>query len=511
MRVPTIILFGLAAFVLIGASAAPANGPEGADVPPPPAREFRGLWVATVNNSDWPSSKGLSTAQQQQELLNIFDRAVGMRLNAIIFQVRPCCDALYQSSLEPWSEFLTGQMGRAPSPFYDPLAFAVAEAHKRGLELHAWFNPFRARTADPKAFASSNHITHTHPELVRDYGKLRWLDPGEKATREHVLKVIMDVVNRYDIDGVHFDDYFYPYPEKVAGRDLEFPDDASWKAFRRHDGKLSRSEWRRENIDILVHSVYDAIKEAKPWVKFGISPFGIWRKGYPPQITGLDAYESLFSDSRRWFASGWVDYLSPQLYWPIDQKAQAFGALLQWWSGQNARERHLWPGMKVNGWPGVRSNPSEEAVREVEMVRQRPGASGEILWHAAPLIHDPALCGKFTSRLYSAPALVPASPWLGDEHPGKPALKAESQNGKLAIQWKTETGVVWQWLVREKVGDHWVIEILPYDVSSLAFDQKERPRIFTVCAVNRLGNLGPVATFEPGSHAADAHHLSSAP
>ncbi|MGH7975233.1 MAG: glycoside hydrolase family 10 protein, partial [Limisphaerales bacterium] len=236
-------------------------------VPPLPPREFRGAWIATVANIDWPSKPGLPVAQQKAELISLLDRAAQLKLNAVIFQVRSACDAMYASPLEPWSEYLTGTQGKAPQPFYDPLAFAIAEAHKRGLELHAWFNPFRARNFQAKSPAAADHISRTHPELVRKYGGELWLDPGEPAVREHVLRVVMDVVRRYDIDGVQFDDYFYPYPKKNSyGEEMDFPDYATWK---KYGNGLSRDNWRRQNINQFIQTIYQNIKAVKPWVKFG--------------------------------------------------------------------------------------------------------------------------------------------------------------------------------------------------------------------------------------------------
>jgi uncharacterized lipoprotein YddW (UPF0748 family) len=267
---------------------------------PPVEREFRGLWVATVDNVDWPSKRGLTTREQKEELTGILDLAVKLNMNAIVLQVRPCCDAIYDSKIEPWTEYLTGQMGKAPRPYYDPLAFAVEEAHKRGLELHAWFNPYRARIKDSKSPVSRNHVSVTHPELVRSYGKYLWLDPTEQATRDYSLSVIMDVVRRYDIDGVHFDDYFYPYPEKAANNiEMDFPDDASWRRYQKTGGKMSRNDWRRDNVNQFVQAVYEGIKQEKPWVKFGISPFGIWQPKYPAGIAGFNSYDKLYCDSRK--------------------------------------------------------------------------------------------------------------------------------------------------------------------------------------------------------------------
>ncbi len=237
--------------------------------PPSPLREFRGAWITTVGNIDWPSKPGLTVAEQKAELISLLDRAVQLKLNAVIYQVRPASDAMYASSLEPWSEYVTGTQGRAPTPFYDPLAFAIEEAHQRGLELHAWFNPFRARHFAAKSPVALNHISKTHPEFIRTYSNQLWIDPGEPAARAYVSNVVMDVVKRYDVDGVQFDDYFYPYPEKdAAGREMNFPDDASWRKYGLPK-KLDRVIWRRDNINEFVRTIYESIKAAKPRVKFG--------------------------------------------------------------------------------------------------------------------------------------------------------------------------------------------------------------------------------------------------
>ena len=376
--------------------------------PPPPPREFRGAWLVTVANKDWPSQPGLSVAQQKAELTALLDHAVQLKLNAIVFQVRPASDAVYASSLEPWSEYLTGTMGRAPQPLYDPLAFAIAEAHRRGLELHAWFNPFRALHPQTKSSVAPTHISRTHPEFVRHYGSQFWLDPGDPAVRAHVLRVVMDVVQRYDVDGVQFDDYFYPYPEKDAGgRELEFPDAATWQKYGRTSGFFSRDDWRRANVNQFVHSVYQSIKALKPWVKFGVSPFGIWRPMNPPQIRGLDAYTKLYADSRLWLASGWLDYFAPQLYWAVEPREQSFPALLGWWVRQNPRGRHLWPGLNASN-VGEKWSP-EEIDRQIKLLRTQPAARGEIFYHLRNLTDNPALANAVRAEYVQA-ALVPASP-----------------------------------------------------------------------------------------------------
>ncbi|MFN7458034.1 MAG: glycoside hydrolase family 10 protein, partial [Gemmatimonas sp.] len=317
-----------------GANTAPS--PAASDDAPPLLREFRGVWVATVGNMDWPSARTLSVAEQQAELRTLFDRAEALRLNAVIFQVRPAADALYRSSIEPWSEFLTGVQGRAPSPSWDPLAFAIKEAHARGMELHAWFNPYRAGFVRGRSAAAASHIRRTNPSLVKKYGSYWWMDPGEAAVRARTVRVIVDVVKRYDVDGVHLDDYFYPYPENDRrGRPLPFPDAASWKKYRAKGGALSRDDWRRENVNTLVRELDAAIHRAKPHVRFGISPFGIWRPGYPASVRGFDAYQKLYADARKWLREGWVDYFTPQLYWPTTKVGQAYPVLLDWWATEN--------------------------------------------------------------------------------------------------------------------------------------------------------------------------------
>src|SRR6185369_3444247 len=263
--------------------------------------------------------------------------------------------------------------GRAPEPYYDPLAFAIEEAHKRGLELHAWFNPFRAWHIWDKSPAAANHITKTHPEWIRHYADQVWLDPGEPGVRQYVLRVVADVVKRYDVDGVQFDDYFYPYPDKDAG---QFSDWATW---RRNGSWLPRDDWRRNNVNQFISSVYQSVKAAKPWVKFGISPFGIWRPGYPQQVKGLDAYATLYADSRLWLMSGWVDYLAPQLYWPVNSPQQSFPVLLNWWTQQNIKGRGIWPGLSAAS-VGEKVS-AEEMGRQIAATRVQPGASGEIFFH----------------------------------------------------------------------------------------------------------------------------------
>lgn len=455
-------------------------------VPPPPAREFRAIWVATVGNSCWPSKPGLSTDQQKAELIAILDRAVALKQNAVIFQVRPACDALYQSSIEPWSEYLTGIQGRAPSPYYDPLAFAVSEAHRRGLELHAWFNPFRAHHFQSVSPMAANHISRTHPEMVRSYGRYLWLDPGEPEVRAYSLRVVMDVVKRYDIDGVHFDDYFYPYHEKGRnGGDLDFPDEISWEKYGRSSG-LARDDWRRMNVDLFMQQMYHAIKAEKPWVKFGISPFGIWRPKNPPTITGFDSYAELYADSRKWLAEGWCDYFSPQLYWAIQQPAQSFPTLLGWWDAQNVHHRHLWPGLdalKVGGtW-----QPAEIA-NQIIITRRYPNP-GHILWSSSAIMKNAALDSTLSQTLFQQPALVPASPWLETSWPAAPKLSVTIWGRTVHAQWMSLTNKptsLWLWQTRNN--GVWSTQIFPAGRTDLYLDSV-LPDAAAVRAVDRVGNL----------------------
>jgi uncharacterized lipoprotein YddW (UPF0748 family) len=460
--------------------------------PPPPVREFRAAWIATVANIDWPSRKDLTTAEQKAELIALMDCAARLKLNAVIFQVRPACDALYPSRIEPWSEYLTGAMGKAPEPYYDPLAFAIEEAHKRGLELHAWFNPFRALHNSAKSPVTPTHISRRHPELVRQYGRFLWLDPGESQAQDYSWSVVMDVVSRYDVDGVHFDDYFYPYKERdAAGREVDFPDGASWARLGAHP-KLGREDWRRENINQFIQRTYRSIKTAKPWVKFGVSPFGIWRPGNPPQIDGLDAYGKLYADSRRWLASGWIDYFAPQLYWPIESPKQSFPLLLQWWARQNAKDRLLVPGLDITRVRGE-LKPAE-ILNQIRLTRRQSSAAGNVHWNLGSLMRNTALAEALSREVYAQPALVPATPWLSRARLPRPSLAGAMSRRTTEAQFAwTLAGkeAVARWLVQSRTRGEWRTEILPASVLGLRFGSP--PDVVAVSAVDRYGNASAPA------------------
>ncbi|MGI8966616.1 MAG: glycoside hydrolase family 10 protein, partial [Limisphaerales bacterium] len=423
--------FGFLAVILLFTQFILPRAILAAVTPPKLEREFRGLWIASVSNAQWPSKKGLPVEQQKNEFIKILEMAEKLKLNAIVFQVRPMCDALYDSPIEPWSEYLTGEMGKAPQPFYDPLTFAVAEAHKRGMELHAWINPYRVRSVKDKSPAAPNHVSKKHPELVRHYGSYLWLDPGEKAVQDYSLSVITDIVKRYDLDGIHMDDYFYPYKEKGPdGKTLDFDDAKSWQVYQASGGKLERNDWRRENVNVFIERTYKSIKAQKPWVKFGVSPFGIWKSGVPPSIAGLNAYEELYADSKKWLVNGWVDYFAPQLYWAIDAPQQSFPVLLKWWAAQNVKKRPLMPGLSLSN-VGEKWEP-DEIINQIKTTRSQPGAAGEILWNLHKLFGTKNNLAELLAKtVYAKPALLPAYPWLSSTMPATPKLSTWSDTNGL--------------------------------------------------------------------------------
>ena len=550
------VLFGAGALAGCGTTGTqPASGwgeAEGVSLPPAP-REFRAAWVATVANIDWPSEPGLPVEQQKAELRRMLDQAAALHLNAVIFQVRPHADALYDSLHEPWSYYLTGKQGRAPDPFYDPLRFAVEEAHERGLELHAWFNPYRAgHPADPSALAST-HVRRTHPEWVHSYGDYLWLDPGVPEARDHTHRVIMDVVERYDIDGVHFDDYFYPYPSYADG--APFPDSASWARARRNGWTGSRDDWRRHNVNRLVKRLYRSIKATDPQVKFGISPFGIWRPDHPPGIVGFDAYAQLYADARKWLREGWVDYMTPQLYYRTDQHGYPYPVMLRWWIEQNQQGRHLWPGLYTSrvGMAGDRHWSARHLLGQIYTARSHPGAGGQVhfsmqalmplpdsvLVHAgtdsaavAPgtdtLTADSVIVSgrtvdsvavdslgadsvsvvrrrpgptalRATKRLlerlptepYDRPALVPASPWLDDEPPERPLVTLQEGRDQLTLGMEPRgTQTVRWWIVRHRRGGTWTHDVVPGPTRTHQMEWKPSAAAPEAIAVSAVDRAG---------------------
>ncbi|MCC7052373.1 MAG: family 10 glycosylhydrolase [Gemmatimonadaceae bacterium] len=461
------------------------GAPRGAtSLPAPPAvaREFRAAWVATVDNIDWPSRRDLTTAQAQAELIAILDRTKQLGMNALVFQVRPAADAIYPSTLEPWSAYLTGAQGRAPSPAWDPLAFVVREAHARGIELHAWFNPYRARHPSDRSPLDPTHIAAARAPLVKRYGSYLWMDPGEPAVIEKSVAVIVDVVRRYDVDGVHIDDYFYPYKERDArGALIPFPDDASYGAYTARGGSMERDDWRRANVDSFVRRMYVRVKAAKPWVKVGISPFGIWRPGYPADVRGYDSYAELYGDSRKWLREGWLDYASPQLYWPIAKAGQPYGSLLAWWASENVKNRHMWPGNYTSRVGRAAVWTADELINQIAVTRRQGNATGNVHFSMSVFMPKGAdtaraerelLATRLMTEAYRLPALVPASPWLtGSE--GAPAVatvreERDARTGATFIIANTPpTQVARTWVIARWDGRNWTSELRPADAGPL--------------------------------------------
>lgn len=341
--------------------------------------EFRGAWITSVHNLDWPSKPGLPVAQQKAELVRLLDAARSLGLTDVLFQVRPEGDALYRSSLEPWSRFLTGTQGKDPG--YDPLEFCISEAGRRGIRVHAWFNPYRAAVKAGAPMAS-NHMARRFNSHAHKVGSVICMDPGSREVQDHVVRVVTDVARRYKVAGIHFDDYFYPYPS--AGK---LQDAKTYARYRAAGGKLEIGDWRRDNVNRLIARVSQAVKEVRPGVVFGVSPFGIYTKGQPSTVkAGLDQLHEIYADPVRWMRSGWVDYIAPQLYWK-DQSAQSFSELLKWWRGPSANPRGVpvYPGiaayrMSEQGWP------AQEIVRQVALSRTiGHGPSGHVFFRMGNL------------------------------------------------------------------------------------------------------------------------------
>ncbi len=402
-----------------------------------PKREFRGVWVATVTNIDWPSKPGLTTDQQKQELIGILNRHKAEGMNAIMLQIRPAGDAFYAKSREPWSYWLMGTQGIAPSPGYDPLEFAIKEAHSRGMELHAWFNPYRASMSVNTVFAK-NHPTQIHPEWFFTYGGKKQFDPGIPEVREYIVQVVLDVVKQYDIDGVHFDDYFYPYP--IAGQKIN-----DGTTFAKYGAEFTDiRDWRRSNVDNLIKELDDSIHYYKKFVKFGISPFGIWRNSYEdPEgsaSSGLSNYAELYADSRKWIKEGWVDYINPQIYFTFTRRVAPFATLLDWWAN-NSYGRHVYIGMAaylVNSRAEAAWRNPQEIPNQIRYLRNNNRIEGSVYFSSKSLSTVArGLSDSLKNNLYEYPALPPQMPWLDEVPPNKPKeLTAEATKLGVTLKWK---------------------------------------------------------------------------
>ncbi|MGD1936786.1 MAG: family 10 glycosylhydrolase [Cyanophyceae cyanobacterium] len=442
-------------------------------------RELRGAWIASVWNLNWPSKQGMTGTAQKLELTTILDRLASLKFNAVFLQVRPEGDAFYKSNLEPWSRWLTGTQGRPPSPYYDPLEFAIAECRKRNMELHAWFNPFRARSSTNAPKGVAPHIEATMPDAVHTYGTQRWMDPGLRTVRDRTYEVIMDVVKRYDIDGVHLDDYFYPYP--VA--DTDFPDRGTYYAW---GGGRTIEDWRRHNVNRMVEQLAKGIRNLKPHVAFGISPFGIYQSGVPTGIKGLSQYDALFADPKYWVQQGWVDYIAPQLYWRIDQTGQSYRTLLDWWSSLSRKNgQGKIPVIAGNNLVKLGSSgwSVAEFEKQIGLSRDRnrnENSVGNIFYNTDPIMENRAGFGARLGRnIYNTLALPPVLNPTSVDPLDPPKVTSESGG---QVQWDGQFGVR-HWTVYKQVGNSWdLVKILPPDARSIGLSAGR----YAICAVDRF-------------------------
>lgn len=498
-----LVVASCGALVLAACGGGDATGPDangGGTTPPPPdntvtvpaiAREFRGMWIATVANIDWPSRNTLTATQQQSEMSSLLDVASNAGLNAVVLQVRAAGDLIYPSNLEPWARSLTGTQGTDPG--YDPLLYAVQQAHQRGLELHAWFNPFRAGNLSDTSRFAPTHLARRRPDLVRRYCSQLWFDPGETAVQDQAIAVITEVVTRYDIDAVHLDDFFYPYPDSNCPG-LDFPDSAGYSAYTQGGGTLSRGDWRRDNVNRFVQRMYEAVHLASATVKVGISPFGIWRPGNPTGITGLDAYASIYADSRKWLQSGWVDYFAPQLYWSTTSTGQNYNSLITWWGQQNSQRRHLWPGLASYRINDGSSSPyaAAEIPTQISVARQQQtvsgGATGTILYNGSSVRDNRGgFVTQLTSGVYASGAIVPASPWLDGTAPTAPSIAVSTSGSNLLVTMLGSSSDVRWWLVRWRIGTTWAQKLLSANVAATTAPSVLADAV-VVNAIDKAGN-----------------------
>ena len=411
---------------------------------PPPKRELRGMWIATVENIDWPNQRGETPEQYRRDYRRLLDAGQRAGLNAVFVQIRPASDAFYKSEIEPWSKWLTGVQGKAPADGDDPLPFLITEAHRRGMEFHAWFNPYRATMDSVTRRLAATHPYRQHPEWFMRYSGQLLYNPGLPAVRAHITRVILDVVRRYDIDAVHFDDYFYPYPE--AGQVLH--DEAAFRDFN-PEGLEKLADWRRNNVNVLIRDLHDSIRTAKRWVKFGISPFGVWMNKSANPLgsdtrAGQPSYSNLYADSRLWLEKGWIDYILPQLYWSTTFRLVPYPVLLEWWT-RNHFDRHLYIGQGTYRMlESTRSDTTwrnpRELPRQIRLNRSYDGeASGSVFFSAKSLLRNPLhTTDSLRQTLFRYPALVPTMPWM-DAVPPQPVanLTLRRLGPTVTLSWQS--------------------------------------------------------------------------
>ncbi len=389
-----------------------------------PKYEFRGVWVASVNNIDWPKSGDTNPESQKADYIRLLDMHQKNGMNAMIVQIRPAADAFYPSTYEPWSQWLTGVQGQPPSPYYDPLQFMIEETHKRGMEFHAWLNPYRAVHNLGSSSVAANHISRIHPEWFLNYGDKKYFDPGNKEAQKFVVDVVRDIVKRYDVDAIHMDDYFYPY--RIPGK--EFPDAAS---YARSGSKLSKDDWRRSNTDSIIQAISIAIKQEKKLVRFGISPFSVWRNKDKDPVRGSDTragqtnYDDLYADILLWLKKGWIDYVTPQLYFTIGHSKVDYAKMVDWWS-RNSFGKHIYISHgiykveeKEAGW----NNPNE-LPNQIKQLRRYPNVQGSIYYSSRLFDKNPnGWNDSLKDNYYRYPALLPPMRWIDNEKPWPPIVE----------------------------------------------------------------------------------------
>lgn len=407
-----------------------------------PKYEFRAVWVASVDNIDWPSDKFLPADSQKTEFINLLDLHRRNGMNAVIVQIRPATDAFYPSQYEPWSEWLTGRQGKPPAPYYDPLEFMITETHKRGMEFHAWMNPYRAEFKIGESSISPTHITRLHPEWFLPYGGIKYFDPGNKDVQAFVTNVVRDVVSRYDVDAIHFDDYFYPY--RIAGK--EFPDSQS---FAKYGNGLDKEAWRRSNVDSIILALSKAIKEENKYIRFGISPFGVWRnKDKDPEGSetraGQTNYDDLYADILLWLKLKWIDYVAPQLYWEFGHKLVGYEILIDWWA-KHAYGRQLYIGhgfyRALEGRGGAWKDP-KEIPEQIKSLRNYSTVQGSIYFSSKSFNRNPnGWNDSLRNNYYRYPALIPPMVWIPKITPAIPKISAITVNDSVVISVARPVGV----------------------------------------------------------------------
>ncbi|MBO7315917.1 MAG: family 10 glycosylhydrolase [Paludibacteraceae bacterium] len=408
-------------------------------------RQMRAAWIATVNNIDWPSQMGLSTEEQQKEMVEMLDQFQKLKFNAIFVQIRPTSDGFYFSELEPWSKFLTGTQGKRPEPFYDPLKFIIDEAHKRCLEVHAWLNPYRVSMDVQKESLHASNLFFKKPYLFVEYGGKYYFNPGLEETRVHLNNVVREIVRNYDVDAIHFDDYFYPY--RVANK--EFPDEKTFIDNSR--GFSDKNDWRRDNVNLIIKELQQTIKSEKPWVEFGISPFGVWRnndKDVRGSATkaGMTNYDDLYADILKWLEDGDIDYVVPQLYWEIGKRVADYKVLVGWWNKNNFN-RNLYIGLFASGLGQNKSsawNEGNELVRQMNLNGSYENVQGVAFYSAVPLLKNPlGILDSLRTDLFRYCALVPHKKQL--ENKDKPLAPQNLQiikgKNKSVLLWEKSKGV----------------------------------------------------------------------